>query len=480
MYANPHSGAESSQSSSARIEETRLALLQYFKASPEEFDVVFVANATAAVKLVAEAFRDSAAGFDYAYHRDCHTSLVGVRQLSKTSRCVATEEELERWLAQQSRLTSRRRRPRLIAIPGQSNLTGFRPNLGMCNPKKHSSRSGARVYTLLDAAALVSTSPLDLSNAHDAPDFTALSIYKIFGYPDLGALLVKKSSSDVLRGKKYFGGGTVDMVTIDKAWHVKKEHLHEALEEGTLPFHNTIALGHALDVHQKLYGSPSNVSRHARYLAETARTQLGRLTHSNRREVCHIYCSDVTNQGPIVTFNLADTDGRLFRTYVVESLAIKHNIALRVGGMCNPGGIQNALSISYSEMKHNYDAGVRCGDDSDLPDSFHGAIGMVRVSFGAMSSRADVDGFLNFIKANFVDQDVFDTVFQQGTKQAVAVPPSISSDEKVTAALHDTIDRGGEKPEHRAAFRSWLNFRFAVSCFGLRAHSSTSKRVTAS
>lgn len=65
-------------------------------------------------------------------------------------------------------------------------------------------------YTLLDAAALVSTTPLDLCDHATAPDFVSISFYKIFGFPDLGALIVRKASARVLRPRKYFGGGTTD------------------------------------------------------------------------------------------------------------------------------------------------------------------------------------------------------------------------------------------------------------------------------
>jgi molybdenum cofactor sulfurtransferase len=40
-----------------------------------------------------------------------------------------------------------------------------------------------------------------------APDFTCLSMYKIFGFPDLGALVVRKDSGHILTLRKYFGGG---------------------------------------------------------------------------------------------------------------------------------------------------------------------------------------------------------------------------------------------------------------------------------
>lgn len=297
----------------------------------------------------------------------------------------------------------------------------------MCSQIRRARSLTHDVYCLLDAAALISTSELDLSDAENAPDFTALSTYKIFGYPDLGALIVKKASSAILLEKRYFGGGTVDMVTTDTPWHVKKDIIHEALEEGTLPFHNIVALEHALETHAKLFGSPVNVSRHARYLATSARHRMGRLSHTNGLPVCRIYSRDKENQGPVIAFNLLDTRQRHFRTYVVEHVAINNNIALRVGGMCNPGGIQTALSIPFRHMKHNYDIGTRCGDDSDLPDDFHGAIGMVRVSFGAASALADVDRLIEFVQDNFTDREIFDQVFDGAKKDTAPLASSNTS-----------------------------------------------------
>src|SRR5204862_4005701 len=100
-----------------------------------------------------------------------------------------------------------------------------------------------------DAAAYATTAQLDLSNARIAPDFTALSLYKIFGFPDLGALIVRKDSGHILEQRRYFGGGTVDMVIcIRDKWHSKKvERLHEKMEDGRLPSHHIIAIDSALD-----------------------------------------------------------------------------------------------------------------------------------------------------------------------------------------------------------------------------------------
>jgi molybdenum cofactor sulfurtransferase len=460
LYGNPHSGADSSQRSSDRVGAARSHLLRYLNASSEHFDVVFVANATAAVKLVAEAFRDRATGFEYAYHQDCHTSLVGVRQLARSSHCFASERDLRQWLSHSS-LLPWRRASRLVAFPGQSNLTGFRPSLSLCRQICQARSRIHDVYCLLDAAALLSTSELDLSDPGSAPDFTALSTYKIFGYPDLGALIVKKSSSGILLEKKYFGGGTVDMVTTDSIWHAKKRGIHDALEEGTLPFHNIASLDHALETHARLYGGPTVVSGHARYVAGVARSRMRQLIHRNGSPLCHIYGDD-THHGPVIAFNLMDTDGNFFRNYTVEHFAIQSKIALRVGGMCNPGGIQRELSIAFRYMKHNFDAGVRCGDDRDIPNDFNGAIGMVRASFGAMSSLADVNTFLDFIKTTFLDRSILElpvpgtastvnSVSGREAKQESPVEDSVANEEK--------LDKSGTSKAKRSKVLS------ALRCF---------------
>lgn len=82
-------------------------------------------------------------------------------------------------------------------------------------------------YVALDAASYVSTDHLDLGIY--TPDFVAISFYKMFGYPTgLGALLVRNSTgAPVLRRKKYFGGGTVQVVLARNRHHVFKKNLHE-------------------------------------------------------------------------------------------------------------------------------------------------------------------------------------------------------------------------------------------------------------
>ncbi|KAJ9651080.1 hypothetical protein H2198_009634 [Neophaeococcomyces mojaviensis] len=431
LFGNPHSASASSQLSTRRVDDIRVKVLNFFHASPEDFDVVFVANATAAIKLVVEAFRDHRSGFWYGYHADSHTSLVGCRELAtKGSRCFEDDQSVREWISalqQDTRLTGDLS---IFAYPGQSNMTGRRLPLEWShNIRRYAAQCGKQIYTLLDAASLVSTCPLDLSDAAAAPDFTALSFYKIFGFPDLGALIVRKQSAELLLRKRYFAGGTVDaVVSSAEPWHAKKNSIHGALEEGTLPFHNILALDHVMSVHEKLFGSMAGVSHHAGYLAQEARSFLKRACHANGSEVCEIYgATSEAAFGPLIAFNLKDGLGKFISASEVEKLSIVKGIQLRTGGMCNPGGIAKHLNLSAEQIRSNYDAGYRCGGESDLVDG--NPVGAIRISFGAMSTRSDLETFKAFIEEYYVERNVLQAppaTFDSQTQRSSFFVESIS------------------------------------------------------
>jgi len=413
LLGNPHSASSSSQLSTRRIEDARLHVLQFFNADPDHFDLVFVANATAGIKLVMEAFREQDNGFWYGYHKDSHTSLVGVREAAKAGHhCCMSDEEVEEWLQRHTTgMNPGEYDAGLIAYPAQSNMNGRRLPLSWTN-RIRSLDQGKHIYSLLDAAALVSTSPLDLSNASEAPDFTVLSFYKIFGFPDLGALIVRKASASILQRRKYFGGGTVEMVTCGKEnWHIQKHgSLHEQLEDGTLPVHSIIALDSALNVHKRLFGSLEQVALHTSFLAKQLHNKLVALRHGNGADVCKIYkdpsssYNDSRSQGPIIAFNLRNGQGDWISNTEVEKLANIRNIQLRIGGLCNPGGVASALDLESWEMRRNFSAGHRCGNENDIIGGR--PTGMLRVSLGAMSNLSDVNTFIIFVEEFFVDHKV--------------------------------------------------------------------------
>ena len=395
LYGNPHSANHPAQLSGDTVDAVRLQTLRFLGADPAHFDLVFTANATAAIKLVADAFRDLAertrtGSFWYGYHREAHTSLVGVRELvgparrdqhqhqhhqyqpREQHRCFEGDAEVEAWLRGDDDPSSSGRVSSLglFAYPGQSNLTGRRLPLSWAGRVRSAGRGRLRpdlrdTYTLLDAAALAMTSPMAgvFADPDAAPDFVCLSFYKIFGFPDLGGLVVRRESGHILALRKYFGGGTVSMVsTVGGAWHMSKalesgggaaggaaedeQHggaaLHEGLEDGTLPFHSIMALGEAMDVHAELYGPMANVSAHTTALVRRMYLGMRALRYANGHPVCKIYeeegedddtgYGDAERQGATVAFNVFRADGGYESYATVERMANERGVYVRSGG----------------------------------------------------------------------------------------------------------------------------------------------------
>lgn len=410
LYGNPHSGSLPSQQSTSKIDEVRIRLLKFFKADPEQYDLVFVANATAGVKLVVEGMRSLPEGFVFAHHQACHTSVVGAREEAHQSVCL-DNTGVQSWLDGENpfKPMTLGDRATLFAYTAQSHMDGRRYPLSWAKKLKNSqTQSSPRILTLLDAASLSATSQLDLSHPDFAADFVVLSLYKIFGFPDLGVLLVRRSAESIFNHRKYFGGGTVDVVVCgDEPWHALKSlSLHERLEDGTLPFHNIVAAGIAISTHQQLFGSMDQISSHTAYLSRELFRGLNDLRHANGNPVCHIY-SDVPDDtalfdiGPVISFNIQDSRGLWIGLAEFEKLAILKKMHLRTGGVCSPGGIASALDLQPWEMKRNLSAGIRCGEDNNR--FANKPTGIIRASLGAMSTKSDVSQLLAFMKEFFVE-----------------------------------------------------------------------------
>jgi molybdenum cofactor sulfurtransferase len=413
LYGNPHSASPSSQLTTSRIEDIRHRVLHFFKADPDVYDIVFIANATAGIKLVMDAMRELDGGFNYIYHRDSHTSVVGVRESSAESHCL-DDEGVENWLQGNGSVKESDGSPlaTLFAYPAQSNLNGRRLPLSWIKRSKElATATLSAPYTLLDASALVSTAQLDLSDNDNTPDFTVLSFYKIFGFPDLGALIVQKESGRILQGRKYFGGGTVDVVvSVKEQWHeLKGQSLHESLEDGTLPFHSIMALDAAMEVHKTLYKSMDHIAKHTAFLAKRLYDGLALLRHANSEPVCVIHSAGFEprisseRQGPVMAFNVRNSQGAWVSNVEFERLAAVRNFHIRSGGLCNPGGVATSLELEPWEIRRNFSSGFRCGVESDI---YAGKItGILRASLGAVSTIGDVDAFVGFVKEFFAESN---------------------------------------------------------------------------
>ena len=81
FFGNPHSGNPALVTTTRLVDSARDYILEYFNASHDEYVVIFTANATAAIKLVGEAYPFQS-GDRYLLTFDNHNSINGIREFA--------------------------------------------------------------------------------------------------------------------------------------------------------------------------------------------------------------------------------------------------------------------------------------------------------------------------------------------------------------------------------------------------------------
>jgi len=418
LYGNPHSNSASSQASSMRIDGVRKRILKYFNANEGDYDVIFTQNATAAIKLAGEMFPWTERS-TYRHLRESHNSINGLRRfleaINPDNIKGVTEKEVIEMINNPQPYDEYKYGDEygidnevtynLFAYPAQCNYSGMRFPLNWISKIKRSNTKRSKTLVLLDAAAYVPSAQLSLADKKASADFICLSFYKMFGFPTgLGALIVKSELNPILR-KGYFGGGTINSVVYDKTWQEFSTDISTRYEDGTVNYLNIIALDHAFDAFEKIYGNIKNVSNHVTSLNTYLSRNMRSLRHWNGTSVCTINSdrdfSDSKKQGGIFSFNVKRSDGSLVGYIELEKLANTHGIHIRSGGNCNPGSISRWNGIKADEVIQNYDEGKHCNDEQDI---YKGKLyGAARVSIGAMTTIEDVLIWLDFFKRNYVE-----------------------------------------------------------------------------
>ena len=192
LLGNPHSTNPTSALATTFIEQTRLSVLDFFNADPDEYVVIFTANATQALKLVGEAYPFDAGG---EYLLDVRQPQLGERHPRVRARQRLPDHLRADRAARHARgrggaaLASRacgRGGHRLFAYPAQSNFSGVQHPLDWIPLAQERGWD-----VLLDAAAFTPTNRLDLDRWK--PDFVSQSFYKMFGYPTgVGCLIAAR------------------------------------------------------------------------------------------------------------------------------------------------------------------------------------------------------------------------------------------------------------------------------------------------
>jgi len=424
LYGNPHSANPTSAAATEAVERTRGRILAHLNASPAEYTVIFTPNATGAARLVGEAYP-----FDRTTRlvltADNHNSINGLREYAGARGATTTYVPLQQPDLRVdnadviSALNSKRgflhRLPPscrsmfrgsdpaptgkgLFAYPAQSNFTGVRHPLSWI---KLAQQRGYHV--LLDAAAYLPTSTLDLSEYK--PDFVLISWYKLFGYPTgVGCLIARKGSLECLRVRRpWFSGGTIQVATASVRWHLMASGA-EAFEDGTLNFLSIPDVHFGIDWLDEI--GVSVIDKRVKCLTGWFLDRLLRMRHSDGSPMAKVYGpTDLKMRGGTVAFNLIDASGKVVDERLVALESAAAHISLRTGCFCNPGAGEAALGMDAKVLRRvSRVRQLSRGLDQFVEMLGIPSFGAIRVSFGLASTTSDVDKFFGFAEKTYKDR----------------------------------------------------------------------------
>ncbi len=401
VLGNPHSHNPTSLASTQLVEETRDAVLEFFSADPEVYEVVFTPNASGALKLVGESYPFDADS-RYLLSYDNHNSVNGIREFARARGAHVTylpvgEPDLR---LDCDMVVSELKAPgasgaRLFAFPAQSNFSGVQHPLEWVETAREHGWD-----VLLDCAAFAPTNRLDLSRV--TPDFVPLSFYKMFGYPTgLGALIARREALSKLR-RPWFAGGTITLASVQgEGWY----HLapgHAGFEDGTVDYLGLPAVRIGLE-HLDAVGV-EHVHDRVTALTSWVLGAMAGLSHSNGAPMVRIFGpTTMEARGGTVAFYLLAPDGSVYDVDRMERLAGLERISLRTGCFCNPGDGEVAHNISRDDMAECFTGKPKPVTFTECTDIIRDATGKMpntmRISLGMASTFADVYRFMHFARS---------------------------------------------------------------------------------
>ena len=395
VFGNPHSINPTSQASTNLVEQARASVLEFFRASPDEYTVIFTPNASGALKLIAESY-PFVPGGHFLLTFDNHNSVNGIREFARTKGANFTYIPLVApdLRVDESSLFTALQQPthgasRLFAYPAQSNFSGVQ------HPLAWIAEAQSRGWdVLVDSACFVPTNRLDLSIWH--PDFVPLSFYKMFGYPTgIGCLLARKAALAKLQ-RPWFAGGTIWAVSIQGDWHVLLEN-EAGFEDGTLNYLSIPAVKIGLDYLTTI--GMETIHERVMCLADWLLKTLISLRHHNGSPLLQIYGpTDTYMRGGNIAFNFLDSRGSVIDERIVEARAASCLLSLRTGCFCNPGAGEAAFGLQKEELIGDIQNYRLRSLDSYLRSLGLPSGGAIRVSLGLASNFADVYRFVQFAR----------------------------------------------------------------------------------
>lgn len=371
-YANVHRGNHTlSQESSQDIEDACVTLAGFVGANPETQPIVLGQNTTSALDLAAHVM-GGRRGITLTTLSEHHSNDLPHRRRGKVVHAEVDGdgrimlEDVERKL--QRRLP--RRRVKLLAVTGASNVTGLMPPIHKLARLAHD--NGARI--LVDAAQLYAHAPIDVK-ASDHPehiDFLAAAGHKSYAPFGASFLLAPRDLLDA--APPYMpGGGTVQWVTRDDVLFTTGPDRHQG---GTPNIVGTIAFAAATRYLQRI--GMEHVRDHEEKLAYQALRRFAELRETHGVELLGPREPGAAGEksGVFAFLVPGHTHGE-----VSTLLDRTYGIATRNGCFCAQPLLNRLLKLGDTPA---WTKAVSRGQPIEVP-------GATRASLGIYNNAADVD-----------------------------------------------------------------------------------------
>jgi selenocysteine lyase/cysteine desulfurase len=260
---------------------------------------------------------------------------------------------------------AQRPRPKLVAVTGASNVTGWLPPLQEIIDASHAKG----VPVLVDAAQLAPHRRLPAG-----ADYLAWSGHKM--YAPFGAGILVGPRASFSEGDPFLaGGGAVDLVDLDEVSWTEPPEREEAGSPNVL---GAVALDTAIDELGRL--GWGQIASHDDRLAQRLREGLAAI-----EGVCLLGPSLSESTLPIAAFILEGSPHAL----VAARLSAEYGIGVRHGCFCAHPYLMRLLQLDANEVTA-YRQAVLAGDHRNIP-------GAVRASAGLNTSLSDVDRLLTAV-----------------------------------------------------------------------------------
>ncbi len=359
-YASVHRGAGiRSQLTSARYEEAREIITRFVGGDPATHVALFPRNTTEALNLLAFRLgltRDDVVVTTAVEH---HANLLPWQRYAQL-RVVDVDRQGTFDVAAVEAALDQHPRPRVLAVSGGSNVTGWLPDL-------RAIAAAARqrgVLTVVDGAQLVPHRPVDISAL--GIDVIAFSGHKMYAPFGAGALVAPRA---LLAGGEPFlvGGGAVGAVSFDDVIWADGPDRDDAGSPNVI---GVVALTAAAD--ELRSDGWSSVRSHEDHLVRALDSELRSVPGLRR-------LGPVTGDRlPVAAFNLEGVPHGL----LAARLANEYAIGTRSGCFCAHPYMGRLLGLTDAEVAQ-FHADVRAGNRHRLP-------GAVRVSANRQTYLTDI------------------------------------------------------------------------------------------